>query len=469
MKTAAAACAAEDRLLSDRLYLAFLAFMVWIPLPMGSNRPWAWSILEVWVYVLAMAWIWGVQRGKLAVPDAFMASRPVLFMLFCWLAYGAIQLVPLPMPLISILSPVSARMHELAGNAGWAPLTVDFHASMTAWFKSLAYAIVFCLVMLMVTDRHRLERLAKVLVYSGLIQAFYGSMMTLSGLEFGFFIKKFAYLGAATGTFVNRNHFAGYLEMCLSIGMGLMIASLDTNAARGARQRLRKALALFLSEKMRLRLYLAVMVIALVLTHSRMGNTAFFASMMASGVLGLLLMKRAPRTMVLLIASLVAIDILIVGTWFGVEKVVARLEQTSAVHDADRVEVSERAWRQWNAYRLVGSGGGSFYSVFPEYRDSKILSYYDHAHNDYAEFLSEYGVLGAMLLAAIVLSSFLAALLALYKRRDPLMRGMAYASTMGILALSIHSVVDFNLQIPANAATFMVILALAWLSLNLKS
>ena len=47
------------------------------------------------------------------------------------------------------------------------------------------------------------------------------------------------------------------------------------------------------------------------------------------------------------------------------------------------------------------------------------------------------------------------------------MRGMSFAAIMGIIAILIHSSVDFNLQIPANAATFMVLLALAWISLTL--
>ena len=49
-------------------------------------------------------------------------------------------------------------------------------------------------------------------------------------------------------------------------------------------------------------------------------------------------------------------------------------------------------------------------------------------------------------------------------RRDPLMRGLSFAAIMGILTLMIHSAADFNLQIPANALTFMLILAFAWIS-----
>jgi len=56
-------------------------------------------------------------------------------------------------------------------------------------------------------------------------------------------------------------------------------------------------------------------------------------------------------------------------------------------------------------------------------------------------------------------------LIAQYKRRDPLMRGMSFAGIMGVIAILIHSSVDFNLQIPANAVMFVILLALCWLSL----
>lgn len=466
----AASSAIDDSRYGDRIFKSFLAFLVWIPLPLGSNRPWAWAILEIWAYVMAMAWIWGADRGRVVISPVFEKSRPVLILLFCWLVYGAFQLVPLPISLINLISPESAKMHALMENSGWVPLTVDFHASLTAWFKSLAYALVFGLSLLLVTDRKRLEYLAKTLVFSGLIQAFYGSLMMLSDFEYGFFLRKFAYIGNATGTYVNRNHFAGYLEMCLSVGIGLMIANLEGRTTqKSRRQKLRDFVQLILGKKFRLRVFLAVMVIALVLTHSRTGNSAFFSSMIAAGIMALLLSKRAARSMVILIASLVVIDIFIIGTWFGIEKVVARLESTSAVHDADRMDVGKQTLRLWKDYALTGSGGGSFYAVFPKYRSGDIASFFDHAHDDYLEFASEYGMLGMLILGAIVIASIAAALDAQFRRRDPLMRGMAFSSTMGIISLMIHSFVDFNLQISANAATFMVILALGWISLNLDS
>jgi uncharacterized membrane protein len=181
----------------------------------------------------------------------------------------------------------------------------------------------------------------KVLVFSGTLQAIYGSLMVLSGLEYGFFIKKFIGQGVGTGTFINRNHLAGYLNICLAVGIGLMIAKLGGEATHTWRQWLRSVARLLLGEKARLRIYLIIMVIALVLTRSRMGNTAFFAGTLIVGTLGLLLMRNAPRSTMLFLASVIALDLLIVGTWFGVDQVAQRIQQTEVTSNAENVLPTE--------------------------------------------------------------------------------------------------------------------------------
>src|SRR5204863_10182740 len=115
----------------------------------------------------------------------------------------------------------------------------------------------------------------------------------------------------------------------------------------------------------------------------------------------------------------------------------------------DRDEVARYALRMWKDFPLVGSGLGSFPAVFPRYSAEGTVLSYTHAHNDYLEFAAEAGVLGLAMLGLMVLMSFLVALRAQYLRRDPVMRGISFASLMGIIALMIHSSVDFNLQIPA--------------------
>lgn len=463
------------------LFYALLALLAWLPLPLASNRPWAEAIFEVWVALLALGWLVGFQRERVTPGTAFNGARTVLWLLAGWLFYVLLQLAPLPGFVTQALSPESAAMYRAAGGAGWSPLSLYPYATFLFWLKSVAYVMLFALTLLLVNSKHRMAMLGYALVFSAVFQAFYGSMMTLSGLEYGFFMKKVAYVGFATGTFVNRNHLAGYLEMVSAVGIGLLMATTATRyRVNSWRQRLLNLVHLLLSQKLLLRLMLAMMVIALVLTRSRMGNTGFFASMLVTGLIALavfrsqtksfkeMFQRSDTRSAVILITSLIVIDMFIVGAWFGVDKLADRMAQTSLQHDADRVEVSINTLGLLKDYPLVGGGGGSFHVVYSRYRGDGIAQYYDHAHEDYLEIMADVGVIGAGLLGLVVLLSFWAALRALYRRHDPLMRGMAFASMMGIIALLIHSTVDFNLQIPANAATFMVVLALGWIALNLE-
>jgi len=449
------------------LFYAFCALLVWLPLPLGSTREWAWSIMEIWTSLLFIGWCWLYFRNKLVISASCRAARFVLLVFCLWLIYIALQLMPLSSEIMASLSPLSlAHWSSLANDSAGAKISVDPKITQVSLLLGISYFLVFFLTLVLITNRRRLKTLAYCLVCSGLFQAVYGAVMTLSSWEYGFFIKKYDYIGVATGTFVNRNHLAGYLEMILAIGIGLLIASLGTESGATFKKKALNFFRLLLSAKARIRLSLVMMVIALVLTHSRMGNTAFFASLFITGVIGLVFSRHATRSMVILLVSLVIIDMLIVGQWFGFEKVKQRLEQTSVISE-NRDEVYDYALDQWQDYRLTGSGLGSFYAVFPQYRGVDVHGFNREAHNDYLQFATETGVVGLILLALITLCSLFAAILAHYRRHDPLMRGMSFASIMGILAILIHSSVDFNLQIPANAATFVVLLALAWISLCL--
>lgn len=215
-----------------------------------------------------------------------------------------------------------------------------------------------------------------------------------------------------------------------------------------------------------LRLSLCIMVIALTTTHSRLGNAGFFASLLVAGVIGIALSRHATRNTVVLLASLVVIDLVIVGSWFGVERLVQRLEQTGVEDVQVRESGAAYSIAMIEQNPVFGIGPGSFYVSFEPYRPEAIVGYLDFAHNDYAQFAAESGLLGAGLTGALVLATLIAALRAQRTRRDPLMRGMSFACLMGVTAILIHSTADFNLQIPANAALFMVLLAFGWISLG---
>lgn len=329
----------------------------------------------------------------------------------------------------------------------------------------ISFILIFCLALLLVNSQKRIKLLAYTLVFCGLFQAVYGSMMTLTGIEYSFLIPKDAYTRLATGTFVNRNHLAGYLVLTLSLGIGIMISTLNLQSASNWREHSRRLLTTLLGPKARLRILLIIMVAGLVMTHSRMGNTAFFASLTLAGLITLFLSKRSTKATIILISSLIVIDIFVVGTFFGVEKVAERLQTTSEETET-RDEVNAYTLTAIQDNLFTGTGAGTYYTNFPAYREYDAgRSFYDHAHNDYFEFASEYGIIVTGCLILAVLLVFISAIKAQMKRKTPLMRGIAFSATMAIIALAIHSTVDFNLQIPANAATFMVILALGQISL----
>jgi len=432
----------------------------------------AWAILEIGIFLAGLLWLAGYARREVAPGPAVRAALPALALLVLWLLLLLAQWTPLPAAVVRALSPQAAGLHAAADYLGppdrLITLSLDPHATFVFWLKSCAYALGFALTLLLVHRRQRLVWLCLAIVASGVAQAFYGALMHLAGVDIEVLGMPVLNSAQASGSFVNRNHLAGLLEMSLAVGIGLMIAQFeDRPAARNWRQYLQDLAVLLLSSKAMLRLLLVIMVIALVMTHSRMGNTAFLSSLLVAGVIGLILSRRASRSIVILIASLIAIDILIIGTWFGVERTLKRIEETTMHQVEERVDPSVYAVRIIQDYPLVGTGGGTFYTAFTRYRGQDVGAYYDHVHNDYVQFLAETGIIGGSLLGLLVLASFVSAVLAQSRRRDPLARGVAFAVVMGITALGIHSTVDFNLQIPANAFVFVILLALGWVSLHL--
>jgi putative inorganic carbon (HCO3(-)) transporter len=457
---------------ADRaLFIGLVALLVWLPIPLGSNRPWAAALMEVATFALVGVWLVAWAFDAVKPTDAMQRAWPAWIALAVWLAVQLLHLVELPPGLVAFLSPASARIHALARDAGvaegWITLSIDPDASRLSLLRTLAYAGIFFLVLALANRRSRVLRLAEALVYAALVFSVYAVLMHLSNTSsdsFGILIR---HGDSASGPYVNRNHFAGYLEMSLALGIGLLIAGLSDRSADTWKKFIRQTIEWILSPKMVLRLALCVLVIALTTTHSRMGNAAFFSSLLIAGAIGIALSRYATRNTVILLASLIAIDLFIVGSWFGVEKLAQRIQDTTAGDVEVREEPPKYALDLIRDYPAFGAGPGSFYLAFPPYRRESIESFFDHAHNDYVEIAAESGVLGLASIAAFVILSLGAALKAQWQRRDPLMRGISFACIMGVTSILIHSWVDFNLQIPANAAFFMVLLALGWISLYL--
>jgi len=218
-------------------------------------------------------------------------------------------------------------------------------------------------------------------------------------------------------------------------------------------------------EKVLLRLLLAIIVIALVMTRSRMGNTAFFASMIVTGVMALYFIRYKTRSTVILLSSMLIIDMAIVGTYFGADELVERLKESSQDTES-RDEVARDVIDIWKEYPILGTGSGTFTHVYPSLKSEAVVTsrVYNNAHNDILQFLSEFGLPAFLVLCWIVGYALSNVVNAMRKRHSHFSKGIGFGSMMAVIALMIHSTVDFNLQIPANAFMFMLVLALSAVS-----
>ncbi|KAA6181858.1 O-antigen ligase family protein [Thiohalocapsa marina] len=439
---------AERWLTLERVLVALtLAILVWAPLPAASNRPWSSALLVLLVALLAVGWSYALLQARR--PHRLMPPAGAWWMFALLLAAQAWVLV-------QITSGIST----------------DSGASFRALLLGCAYALLFLIVTGLFRSRRRLTLLLAVLLISGTLQAFYGAFMTLSGIEWMLFEPKTWGRGLVTGTFVNRNHMAGYLEMTLAAGIGLLMALRD-----GRPFDWRALPDLLLGPKAWIRLALVIMVIGLVMTHSRMGNVAFFSSLLVVGGLFALVHPEHRLRNGAILISLLLIDLLIVSQHFGLDNLRDRLAATQLEdlvvdgevvrhENVDRDDIALYALPQFLERPWSGYGAGAFEASFQRFPGPDVRARFDHAHNDYLQFAIEFGVIGMLPLALFVLMALGYALRALCRRRSLYRNGVGLGAAMGITALMIHATSDFNHQIPANAATFVVLCAIAVLAVE---
>ena len=458
---------------STALFMLLSGLLIWLPLPAGSKPMWASSVLVLLVAFISALWCLAYAFGQVSFSKAFNKAWPVhcgFLLLSVWVW---VQGLLLPSGWVEFLSPNAYFLQKTASDvlplaiSGASPssasITIGGHDTAHTVLLTLSYYLLFCLILLLVNHQRRIQQLLWVIIVSGCFQAVFGSLSTLSGVEIRFFADKEAYIGVATGTFVNRNSFAGYLEMTLALGVGLLVARLGSQRASDWQERVRQWLNTLMSNKVLLRSALAIMVIGLVMSRSRMGNMAFFSSLLISGLLYVILRRQLTRGMAFLFGSMILIDAVIVSQWFGIEKVVERIEQTSLDRET-RPDVSLVSLDIIRDYPVTGTGGGTFYTALPNYHNGSWQGFYDLAHNDFLQFPLEFGLPAFAVLALLVLIAFLQAMSAMKQRKSRLMSGLGFGAFMGMLAIMIHSSVDFNLQIPANAALFVCLMALAYVA-----
>ena len=437
------------------LFLFFFFYLLFIlPLPLGSNRPWAWSIGQVFVYCLLLFYAgFNWQQTKNTISQNWFPIG-IFIIVIGWVAC---QYVAMPLEWLTFLSPNSAEAYLRYG-LEWGSITLDKEATLHSLLKLSGYLCVFVLGLSLIDTPKRVQLTLLFMVFAGTFNAFYGVFEILSGQDVSF-IYAMQNNPRANGTFVYHNHFANFLMLCLSAGVGYFITTLSHSRFTSKKAYWQSWVYSLLETKTVVRLCLAIMVIALVMSRSRMGNTAFFASFLGVSLLYMFIGKHVPKGFKVLVISMLIIDTFVLSTWFGLDELKTRVENTSFAAE-NRDEVVQDALPIVIDYSFTGSGAGSFETTFEHYKSEAIKGYYDHAHNDYLEFTIEYGVPITLLLGILMVYMITISIKLICNAHDKLVVGGAAAALMAISGMLIHMSVDFPLLTPANSSYFVLLLAI---------
>lgn len=391
--------------------------LVLSPWPLGSNRDWAWPVFSVLYILLALGLVFRSSTVNTVHSRLILAAFALLLAWILWQWFGLPGLVD--------------------------PITIDRFATRSEFLKTLTYACFFFATVQLVRSSDRVHTAIYAVVLAGLAEALFGGIQQLM-LD----------IPRSRGSFPNPNHFAGYLEMALGLGIGLMLTGPTPDGDT------RTSLIDFITGPLgRLRVIIVIMVIALVMSRSRMGNAAFFTSILVTAAVSFYYSRSFSRYAVMLLVSILALDALVIGSYFGIERLGERLRHTTVDAQA-RAGLIDYNARIFKDHFWQGSGAGTYETVFPPYRDATVPKKAVHAEMEYIELLIELGFIGTLPLIAILLTGLHAQVRLLGSMSPTFERGVAFGCLTGTVAMLIHGIADVNLQIPANALLFVFLLAL---------
>ena len=456
--------------------LAILCIIILAPLAMGSVYIVTYSLMGAIVFAAL-----GCQAARFALspnPYAFgdwtlikdkrflaMITPFVLFLLVCFL-----QLIPLPSTILHFVSPDTSQLYEKLGlnAAGYGlPLSISPALTTAALLKWCTYGGLFLLLATWrpnvgsAGDQRWLLLPVCAIFAVGCIESVYGLYNAVNHSDSLFWFTRTHNVGIVSGTYINPDHLAGLLDMAIPVSVGLflyqggLLRERYGRSTRGIISLLgsRKALWLWV-----LSLGVLVMVLAHIFTLSRMGHISVMAAL---GIVFVLYGTKKLRLPVVVMIILLSLGILW-AMWEGMGAVIAKWGMFENSFQG-RHEVWKGAFSLAANFPLFGTGLGTFRLAYPPYKASGFgATTYDHAHNDYVEMFAETGMIGSIPWIAFF-CLFLFLVTRSWFRNDSFFAGtIGTGCIAAVIAALVHSLADFNLQIPANAAVLFIILGITW-------
>jgi len=427
---------------SPAVYLGLLTMIAAYAVFQDGGVPlFDWNLCMLALGLLAAAYAFDSIADPGPPMDRTLRRAVLLFV-----PYVACQLLPLPMFLLRVLSPTRAHLAGALANVmqpvTFAPLSIASSLTVANLLRVAAYTLVFLLARGLAgrLSTRPWTPVVPILILAAL-EAVLGIVQSAAGADF------------AHGTYMNKKHYAGLLEMALPLAVMWGIGRLF---GRGSGSFSSALPAIQFSAL----LSVAVLIfIAILYSLSRMGFSAALFSLFVMA--GVALGTRLPRLHTYVAVAVLAVLFVVSFVLLPPEALIAefaKIVPTENFGGDGRFTIWRDTVHLIRAYPLFGCGFGTFDVAFLKYQTGVVDLDFAFAHNDFLQLVAELGVVGFLIPTAIILMVLLRALRAAESRGNAQVRYLGIACIGTFSALLLHSLVDFNLYIPANA------LVLTWIA-----
>jgi O-antigen ligase len=410
----------QSRPTNTALLMGASAILLLGPLAFGAVEPWSIFALEACSMLLLAVWAYRQwNNGELNILD-----NPIYRPMAAFFALVLLQWV------------IGTTAYRLVTYA---------HLLLYAAYGMLVFVVTQTL-----RRSSQFEMLAKLITGYGALVASFAILQGLAPNGKLYWILTSEQGGSIYGPYVNRNHYAGLMEMLLPFPL-VLAATQFTN---GSRKIVVAGMA-------------ALMAASIFLSGSRGGMVAFTAQMI---VLGVLLVRKRGESwkQPLMLGAFLALVIAFL-VWMGGNELTRRMasihsEAREEINGGVRLTIDRDCLRMLIKRPLFGWGLGVFPIAYPQFRSFYTTFFVNQAHNDYLQLLVETGLAGFSIAIWFLVLVFRQAAGKLKNWTDTATGALTVSALLGCVGILVHSFLDFNLQIPANAALFYVLCAIAALA-----
>jgi len=411
------------------------------------------AFLVICVAIVLSALAYGtVHYWALALFNLGALTVLVLWMLDAW-TLGTLRVSRnlLQLPLLGALGLGLIQLLPLSGT-----LSLDPYSTRLVLVQLATLLIYFAATLVFIDTPHRLHLMVRTIMIFGFVLAIFGLTQSFTSPTKVYWVRELSQ-STAFGPFINRHHFAGYMELTIALPLGLLFA--------GVVEKQKRVLYLFVA---------GLMGVALVMTTSRGGIISLVAEVVFLAVVTAIWRtqkserrktKSNPLKSVAVRAGMAGA--LLVGLFFSVLLLGGEFSIYRFIDSVNTDDPTTGRAHFWSvtldiikAHPIVGTGLGAFGVIYTRYDSRNGLFRLEQAHNDYLQVLSDGGIIGAALALAFVSLLFYRAFVRA-RSRDDFRRGVALSALGGCFAVLVHSFFDFTLHTPSNALLFLVLAALA--------